>query len=146
MWICLHNLHQNCWKSCDQWIIYIYIYICVCVYTQTLNVWYVYLHLPPKWPKCTWIYHTLSVWDIYIWVNHDNSPTQIFNSIFGVSDSHSKTSTSTFNRWGNRFGHLYFAQILRSTSIKIIVPKCWMIKISTDNNSRLGEKKQLLLS
>ena len=30
----------------------IYIYIRIYIYTQMLNVWYIYLHLPPKLPKC----------------------------------------------------------------------------------------------
>ena len=30
--------------------------------TQMLNVWYIYLHVPPKLPKCRQIGHTLSIW------------------------------------------------------------------------------------
>ena len=34
-------------------------------YTQMLHVWNIYLHVQPKWPKCRWIFHIWSVWDIF---------------------------------------------------------------------------------
>ena len=34
-------------------------------YTQMLHVWNIYLHVQPKWPKCRWIFHRWSVWDIF---------------------------------------------------------------------------------
>ena len=36
--------------------------------SQMLHVWNIYLHLPPKWSKCRYIFHTWSIWvliDIY---------------------------------------------------------------------------------
>ena len=35
---------------------------CWYLISQMLNVWYIYLHLPPKLPKCREIGHTLSIW------------------------------------------------------------------------------------
>ena len=34
--------------------------------SQMLHVWNIYLHLPPKWPKCRQIFHT---WSIWAWLN-----------------------------------------------------------------------------
>ena len=30
---------------------------------QIIHVWYIYLHLPHKWPKCRQIFHTWMIWD-----------------------------------------------------------------------------------
>ena len=42
--------------------------ISIMIYTQMLNVEYIYLHLPPKLPKCSKIGHTLSIWDMFSYV------------------------------------------------------------------------------
>ena len=34
------------------------------VRTQIIHVWYIYLHLPHKWPKCRQIFHTWMIWGI----------------------------------------------------------------------------------
>ena len=39
----------------------------ILTYTQTLHVWYIYLHLDSLGGTCRLIYHTLSIWDMNGW-------------------------------------------------------------------------------